>query len=129
MPQECGNLFIPQEKHTGWIETGIKMRDVIQLRLPMQHAIIWRIYIRNLIIGIWSLAAYNCGSGRVARASKLHQTYDFWQMHSLPRESRNYIPYYLAAAIIAKTPKDYGFEIPKVNHLNMKRLFLKIVLI
>ena len=32
-----------------------------------------------------ALAAYNCGSGRVARASKLHQTYDFWQMHSLPR--------------------------------------------
>jgi len=60
-----------------------------------------------------ALAAYNCGSGRVARASKLHQTYDFWQMHSLPRETRNYIPYFLSAAIIARTPEAYGFKIPK----------------
>ena len=31
----------------------------------------------------WNLAiaAYNCGEGRVLRASKLHQTYDFWQLH------------------------------------------------
>ena len=60
-----------------------------------------------------ALAAYNCGSGRVARASKLHQTYDFWQMHSLPRETRNYIPYFLSASIIARTPEAYGFKIPK----------------
>lgn len=60
-----------------------------------------------------ALAAYNCGSGRVARASKLHQTYDFWQMHSLPRETRNYIPYFLSAAIIARSPNEYGFEAPK----------------
>jgi len=60
-----------------------------------------------------ALAAYNCGSGRVARASKLHQTYDFWQMHSLPRETRNYIPYFLSAAIIARSPIEYGFKIPK----------------
>ena len=60
-----------------------------------------------------ALAAYNCGSGRVARASKLHQTYDFWQMHSLPRETRNYIPYFLSAAIIARSPVEYGFYIPK----------------
>jgi len=60
-----------------------------------------------------ALAAYNCGAGRVARASKLHQTYDFWQMHSLPRETRNYIPYFLSAAIIARTPVEYGFKVPK----------------
>ena len=60
-----------------------------------------------------ALAAYNCGEGRVLRASKLHQTYDFWQMHSLPRETRNYIPYFLSAAIIARTPEAYGFTIPK----------------
>ena len=60
-----------------------------------------------------TLAAYNCGEGRVLRASKLHQTYDFWQMHSLPRETRNYIPYFLSAAIIARTPEAYGFKVPK----------------
>ena len=41
---------------------------------------------------------------------RLHQTSDFWQLHSLPRETRNYIPYYLSAAIISKNPTEYGFE-------------------
>jgi len=57
-----------------------------------------------------ALAAYNSGSGRIRRAMRLHHTSDFWQLHSLPRETRNYIPYYLAAAIIANHPAEYGFE-------------------
>ena len=72
-----------------------------------------------------ALAAYNCGSGRISRASKLHQTYDFWQMHSLPRESRNYIPYYLAAAIITKDPEKYGFTIPKVKPFSYEEVLLE----
>jgi len=59
-----------------------------------------------------ALAAYNSGSGRVLRATRLHQTTDFWQLHSLPRETRNYIPYFLAAAIIAQNPEKYGFREP-----------------
>ena len=72
-----------------------------------------------------ALAAYNCGAGRVSRASRLHQTYDFWQMHSLPRESRNYIPYYLAAAIIAKDPEQYGFKVPKVKPFEYEEVVLE----
>jgi len=72
-----------------------------------------------------ALAAYNCGAGRISRASKLHQTYDFWQMHSLPRESRNYIPYYLAAAIIAKDPDHYGFNIPKSKPFSYEEVVLE----
>ena len=60
-----------------------------------------------------ALAAYNCGSGRVSRSARLHQTYDFWQLHSLPRETRNYIPYYLSVAIIASNPEEYGFKRPE----------------
>jgi len=62
-----------------------------------------------------ALAAYNGGPGRVHRATRLHQTSDFWQLHSLPRETRNYIPYYLAAAIMCSDPASYGFEIPKTK--------------
>ena len=58
-----------------------------------------------------ALAAYNAGEGRIRRATKLHQTYDFWQLHSLPRETRNYMPYFLAASIIAKYPEKYGFYV------------------
>ena len=56
-----------------------------------------------------ALAAYNSGEGRIRRATRLHQTSDFWQLHSLPRETRNYMPYFLAATIMAKNPKDFGF--------------------
>ena len=72
-----------------------------------------------------TLAAYNCGEGRVLRASKLHQTYDFWQMHSLPRETRNYIPYFLSAAIIARTPQAYGFKVPNVEPFRYETITLE----
>lgn len=55
-----------------------------------------------------ALAAYNAGEGRIRRGTRLHQTSDFWQLHSLPRETRNYIPYFLAATIMAKSPEKFG---------------------
>ena len=62
-----------------------------------------------------ALAAYNAGSGRITRAQRLHQTSDFWQLHALPRETRNYVPFFLAATIIGKDPAKYGFNQPKNN--------------
>jgi membrane-bound lytic murein transglycosylase D len=58
-----------------------------------------------------ALAAYNAGEGRIRRGTRLHQTTDFWQLHSLPRETRNYMPYFLAATIIAKSPEKFGFSV------------------
>ncbi len=72
-----------------------------------------------------ALAAYNCGEGRVLRASRIHQTYDFWQLHSLPKETRNYIPYYLSAAIIAQRPDAYGFKIPKAEPFQYDEVILE----
>ncbi len=64
-----------------------------------------------------ALAAYNAGSGRITRAQRLHQTTDFWQLHSLPRETRNYVPFFLAASIIGKDPQKYGFSVPPKDPL------------
>jgi len=64
-----------------------------------------------------ALGAYNAGGGRITRAQRLHQTSDFWQLHSLPRETRNYVPFFLAATIIGKYPQQYGFSMPKNNPL------------
>ncbi len=64
-----------------------------------------------------ALAAYNAGSGRITRAQRLHQTSDFWQLHSLPRETRNYVPFFLAASIIGKDPQKFGFSVPPKNPL------------
>ena len=55
-----------------------------------------------------ALAAYNAGRGRVSRAVERAGTRDFWSL-KLPRETRNYVPLFMAAAIISKDPELFGF--------------------
>lgn len=58
------------------------------------------------------LAAYNSGAGRVHHAIHRSKSTDFWSMRPrLPRETRNYVPQYIAAAVMAIDPKTYGFEV------------------
>ena len=57
-----------------------------------------------------ALAAYNSGAGRVNRAIANAGTRDFWQLE-VPRETKNYVPLFMAAAIIAKEPQLFGFEL------------------
>lgn len=62
----------------------------------------------------WYLAAaaYNSGENRIDRLIKRHDTKDFWELrgyNTLPRETREYVPQLIAAAIIAKNPERYGF--------------------
>jgi membrane-bound lytic murein transglycosylase D len=72
-----------------------------------------------------ALAAYNGGSGRITRAIHLHQTEDFWQLHSLPKETRNFVPYFLAVAIIGRNPSQYGFTLPQVTSFTYDEVFLE----
>ena len=71
------------------------------------------------------LAAYNTGPGRVNRALKLHETSDYWQLYSLPKDTKNYIPYFLSSAIILRDPEKYGFKIPKSNPLKYDEVIIK----
>ena len=62
--------------------------------------------------GDWhlALAAYNSGAGRIYRGIRRSGSTDFWEMRrKLPRETRNYVPQYIAVTIIGLHPKDYGF--------------------
>jgi membrane-bound lytic murein transglycosylase D len=75
-------------------------------------------YLRDLhnVFGSWHLAmaGYNAGEYRVVRAVFQGQTRDFWklvQLKALPRETRNYIPKFLAAVEIGQNPLKYGFSI------------------
>ncbi len=66
--------------------------------------------------GDWNLAmaSYNAGPGRLQRAVNRSKLNDYWKLTEtskyLPKETRNYVPMILAAAIIAKNPTQYGFE-------------------
>ena len=70
-------------------------------------------YLKDLFaeFGDWrlALAAYNGGPGRVRRAIARAGTNDYWQL-DLPRETKNYVPLFMAAAVIAKDPQLFGFE-------------------
>ncbi|MGE0633331.1 MAG: LysM peptidoglycan-binding domain-containing protein, partial [Pseudobdellovibrionaceae bacterium] len=66
------------------------------------------------IFGSWylAMASYNVGENRVQREIVKNKTRDFWELakkRRLPRETMNYVPKYLAAKLIAKSPEEYGF--------------------
>ena len=74
-------------------------------------------YLKDLYgqFGSWYLAAagYNAGEGKIERAIRKHKTDDFWELirfRYLKRETKQYVPKLIAAAIIAKNPEKYGFS-------------------
>lgn len=69
------------------------------------------------IFGSWHLAmaAYNAGEIRILRAIMKAKSRDFWDLvekEALPKETMEYVPKFLAALIIGKNPRAYGFEDP-----------------
>ena len=57
-----------------------------------------------------ALAAYNGGPGRITRSMASQRTNDFWEL-DLKKQTEEYVPFYMAATIIAKNPELYGFHI------------------
>ncbi len=60
--------------------------------------------------GSWELAmaAYNGGPGRVRKTIKHQKTTDFWKM-DLRKQTEDYVPFFMAATIISKSPEKFGF--------------------
>ena len=83
-------------------------------------------YLKDLynIYGSWHLAiaSYNAGEFRIRRAILKTGNRDFWTLVNngmLPRETANYVPKFIAAAIIAKSPEKFSFNVPRhVDDLN-----------
>lgn len=74
-------------------------------------------YVRSLHkqFGDWhlALAAYNCGAGNVRKAIRRlggpRERATFWAIYPyLPRETRNYVPMYIAASLVASNPEAFG---------------------
>jgi len=80
-------------------------------------------YLKNLYdeFGDWylAMAGYNAGEGKVRKAIAKLGTKDFWKLADaggkyFKAETRDYVPKFIAAAIIAKMPENFGFE--KINY-------------
>ncbi len=90
---------------------------VDERRDPMKATVAAATYLRQLYkeMGHWYLAwaAYNAGGNRIRRMVERAGTSDYWQMCSvkgLAQETKHYVPKLIAAALVAKHPKSFGFE-------------------
>jgi membrane-bound lytic murein transglycosylase D len=89
---------------------------VDERRDPEKSTIAAAKYLKDLyeMFACWYLAAagYNAGEYRIIRAMKRFRTEDFWTLTKhryLKRETKNYVPLMIAAALVAKDPEKYGF--------------------
>ena len=85
-------------------------------RDPEKSTIAAAKYLKDLydMFECWYLAAagYNAGEKKIATAMKRYRTEDFWELTKhryLKRETKDYVPQMIAAALVAKDPEKYGF--------------------
>ncbi len=89
---------------------------VDERRDPEKSTIAAAKYLKDLyeMFACWYLAAagYNAGEYKIINAIKRYKTEDFWkltQQRYLKRETKDYVPLMIAAALVAKDPEKYGF--------------------
>lgn len=90
---------------------------VDERRDPVKATMAAAMYLKDLYTMFnndWYLAAagYNAGENKIFRAIGKYDTVDFWELSKgsyLKRETKEYVPKLLAAAIIAREPARYGF--------------------
>jgi membrane-bound lytic murein transglycosylase D len=100
-------------RHNYWID---ERRDP----LKATNAAIRYLRKLNNQFGHWhlALAAYNCGEGGLSRAiTKNSGNNDYWSL-PIPKETKNYVPFYLAAITIAKNPDLFNFSFENKDTFN-----------
>ncbi len=74
-------------------------------------------YLKDLyeMFGSWNLAmaAYNAGEGKILKAMKRSKADDYWSLigtKHIRSETKEYVPRFIAASLIATNPQDFGFD-------------------
>ncbi len=97
---------------------GLRIDDwVDERRDPVKSTRAAAAYLKDLhrYYGRWYLvtAAYNAGPGIINKALQTSRAADFWSIKEkaqLSQETRNFVPKFVAIAMIATNPKKYGFN-------------------
>ncbi|MBN2279463.1 MAG: LysM peptidoglycan-binding domain-containing protein [Candidatus Marinimicrobia bacterium] len=107
-------------KRTWWVD---ERRDVVKASIAAAQ------YLSDLhdYFDDWylAMAAYNCGKLNVLRAIRREGTRDFWKLKTLPKETRNYIPSFMAGLNIVRDPEKYGFEKPNETKWEFDEVLLQ----
>jgi len=106
-------------RHNWWFD---ERRDVFKAtRAAAKH-------LKHLYqeFGDWylAMAGYNCNPKKVKYNMRRYRTNDFWKLRRLPRQTKNYIPTFLAATIIARNPEKFGFYIKKDPSLEVDTVLI-----
>jgi membrane-bound lytic murein transglycosylase D len=85
-------------------------------------------YLKNLynMFESWplALAAYNAGEGKIQAAVQRQRSRNFWSLR-LPRETRLYVPAFMAMTIISREPERYGFTPPLESPFEVETVSLE----
>ena len=107
---------------------GLEVNTLVdERRDPVKSSEAAARYLRDLydMFGDWGLAiaAYNCGEGNVQKAilrSGSQEGADFWSVYSrLPRETRGYVPAFIAATYIMNYYCEHGI-VPRETTLPLE---------
>jgi membrane-bound lytic murein transglycosylase D len=86
-------------------------------RDPVKSTMAAANYLKDLyeMFGSWNLAmaAYNAGEGKILKALNKTKTDDYWSLLNtryIKNETKEYVPKFIAASLIANSPQNFGFE-------------------
>ncbi|MDA8082402.1 MAG: transglycosylase SLT domain-containing protein, partial [Nitrospiraceae bacterium] len=86
-------------------------------RDPVKSTVAAADYLKDLygMFGSWSLAmaAYNAGEGKIQKAIKRTKSDDYWDLlgtRHIRNETKEYVPRFIAASMIAANPQEFGFN-------------------
>jgi membrane-bound lytic murein transglycosylase D len=100
---------------------------------PVKSTVAAANYLKDLyqMFGSWNLAmaAYNAGEGKILKALNKSNTDNYWALlegRHIRNETKNYVPKFIAASLIANSPQSFGFyDLEYLQPLNYDLVTIK----